>query len=540
MMLAQAQSETESIKSRYTFIDEDATLRIEGVGRIPVTISHTGTSFRVKTDEGRLPGVVNVGLFEYYRLSALVASVLMSEWEGDPKHARKVDPAVARFVPPQEYHAPKAVRKWAVRNTAKAIGKRLHAWYGERLAETPPAIRDVQRTAFAATLGTPEVLLKRKFYELDPMLLDDLKKYRAACVALMHASAGQGVFSSIRAHHGLSELSSSPEYAQLQALADRLGVEVMLGRGRPSSLVRGDGESEAEWVVRVMRGWRGLFSPTGESYRSLDRTLMNLPGGVPPAILPYLAMIRLRRPILTRLELATVCLYGQMLHAQGEGDPLGVDREHDPRESKGARRNKAVFLNARPDRIKRALKLVAGHTRNPLSPRRTKDLAVVVRFLMDYPEEHRGNIVGLAEKSIAWHRAATRAEAERVIAKLGGKRETARPPIEVPDDPRIRFLSSVEEVVEEGRLMNNCVASYASYAVRGSSLLFHVEKDGEPATVEVSPRGHVVQAAGPRNHVNAAAKWGKRALSGWGKKFPKEARDASVVGPLDDDFEIPF
>jgi len=78
--------------------------------------------------------------------------------------------------------------------------------------------------------------------------------------------------------------------------------------------------------------------------------------------------------------------------------------------------------------------------------------------------------------------------------------------------------------------MDNCVASYASHAVRGSSLLFHVEKDGEAATVEVSARGYVAQAAGPRNRRNAAVKWGERALKRLGKKFPEEARAGMLAG----------
>ncbi len=166
-----------------------------------------------------------------------------------------------------------------------------------------------------------------------------------------------------------------------------------------------------------------------------------------------------------------------------------------------------------------------------------------MRFLTDYPEEHRGNIVGLAEKSIAWHRTVAEQQAEKMIKDLGGRRETARPPIDPPDDERITFLSTVEEIAFEGSVMNNCVASYARRAVRGHSLLFHVEHNRGAATVEVSPQGGVVQAAGPRNHLNTAAKWGKTTLDRWSKEFPKEfagARPALGHGPFDDDLDIAF
>jgi hypothetical protein len=78
--------------------------------------------------------------------------------------------------------------------------------------------------------------------------------------------------------------------------------------------------------------------------------------------------------------------------------------------------------------------------------------------------------------------------------------------------------------------MNNCVASYARGAVRGSSLLFHAAKDGESVTIEVSPQGHVVQASGPNNRRNTAAKWAQRALGRWAKGFPKETGDRRREG----------
>jgi hypothetical protein len=517
--------------SRYHFRESEGASRLViegGADRTPVSIIHEGVRFRVvalEQDGTYYHGSTATGLFDYYKLSRLVAQGLMSRWQGALREKRCLpSEAGARGLHQrllEERHVthpvPNAVREWAETQTARAIGRRLHTWYKDRLAspQTPPVVRDVQRRAFAATFTAPILLLHEDFYNrADPLLLDDLSKYRACAVALLNASAVTGVFSRIRAHHGVRELTGSWEYAELVALASRLGVEVVLGRGHPRALVRAEGERELEWVVRVMQGgshgWRGLFSPDGETYRSLDRTLMNLPGGLSPAIVPYLAMVRLGRPLLTRLELAFVCLYGQGLYdryARGR-DPL-PPMPDDALDVEAAQANEAVFLNARADRIKRAVRLVSEHTRNPLSPRRTTDLAFAVRFLMDYPEEHRDNIVGLAEKSIAWHRGAARREAEKVVASLGGKREVARPPIPPPDDERIAFLSTVEEIVEEGQRMNNCIASYAQRAVRGNSLLFHVEKDGEGATIEVSPQGYVVQAAGAHNRRNKAARWAK-------------------------------
>jgi hypothetical protein len=535
---AEARDE-KSNASRYHFRESEGASRLViegGADRTPVSIMHDGPRFRVFYDGTHYHESTATGLFDYYKLSRFVAQGLMSRWQGAPREKRCLPSEAGvgglhqRLL--EERHAtypvPNAVREWAETQTAKAIGGRLHAWYKDRLAslQTPPVVRDVQRRAFAATFTTPIPLLFEDFYNrADSLLLDDLSKYRACAIALLNASARTEMFSRIRAHHGVQELIASREYAKLAVLAARFGVEVVLERGRPQALVRADDKRVLEWVVRVMRGsgWRGLFSPDGETYRSLDRTLMNLPGGLSPAILPYLAMVRLGRPLLTRLELAFVCLYGQGLYSRYEGgrNPL-PPMPGDALNVEAATANEAIFLNARADRIKRAVRLVSEHTRNPLSPRRTTDLAFAVRFLMDYPEEHRGNIVGLAEKSIAWHRSAARREAEKVVASLGGKHEAARPPIDPPDDERITFLSTVEEIVEEGQRMNNCIASYALRAVRGNSLLFHAEKDGEAATIEVSPQGYVVQAAGAHNRRNKAARWARRALGRWAKEFPKK------------------
>jgi hypothetical protein len=77
--------------------------------------------------------------------------------------------------------------------------------YNDRLAETPPVIRAVQRTAFAATLTAPIPLLQEDFYKKDPLfLLDDrLRKYCACAVVLLNALAGTGCSHSFGHTNGL-------------------------------------------------------------------------------------------------------------------------------------------------------------------------------------------------------------------------------------------------------------------------------------------------------------------------------------------------
>jgi hypothetical protein len=279
----------------------------------------------------------------------------------------------------------------------------------------------------------------------------------------------------------------------------------------------------------MMENWRGLFSPTGEPYRSLNRTLMNLPGGVPSSLVAYLNLVHLKRPVLSRSELLVLTLHEQR-------------RFH--REL--PQRNAAVFRSTTEDQISRAARLVAQHTRNPLGTRRTMDLKFIVGFLMDYPGEHRGNIVGLAEKSIRWHRQQQEGEVERTLERLGRGTATEAPPIPVPQDPNVLFLSDVKGVCKEGLRMSNCVASYAGRAAGGRCYLFHVSHAGKEATIEVDRAGCVVQAAGPGNEINAAARWGRRVLNRWGKGFPEghEATAPTMIfeeGHEEDDFEhVPF
>ena len=324
----------------------------------------------------------------------------------------------------------------------------------------------------------------------------------------------------------LPESAEAFIYVAMSRLMVRTGVELLIHvRSKdpyPPHMV------SIDEALSMMDNWPGLFSPTGEPYRSLNRTLMNLPGGVPSGLVPYLRMVHLEKPVLSRSELVMLTLYEQWQFGR---EPT--------------RHNEEVFRSAPEERIGRATRLIADHTRNPLSTRRTRDLKFVLGFLLDYPGEHRGNIVGLAQRSIRWHRQQQEQERERILERLGSDRSTELPPIPVPQDPGIRFLSSVREVCEEGMKMNNCVASYAHQATEGQCYIFHILHAGEEATVEVNRAGRVMQAAGPGNRVNAASRWGRRILGRWGEAFPEGYEQtgtplAGMENPFEDFPEVPF
>ena len=481
-------------------------LRIEGEGRNTVFVIPKPTCLLMRyRDERREWHTRSYGFFDYYPLSDDVASGLIVGWE-----------------PPEGKPGWPGVRAWVHKRTARAIGKRLHSYYKRSLDDVDPTVLALQRAVFAATFSAPGLVLGNKLYR-EKYVVKDVTRHRAAAVAL----AGLGTFSGLRRERAWRDARAtvlrSTERAALEELAKSTGVRLSVHatperRFRAASL-------PVDEALGVMEGWRGLFSPTGEPYRSLDRTLMNLPGGVPAGLMPYLSLVRLERPVLARSELAVLALH--------ERRRFGAD---------GSAGKERVFRHASANRIARATRLVAEHTRNPLTARRTGDLRFVVDFLMDCPDEHGGNIVGLAEKSIQWHRRQQEEEVERTLKRLGRDRATEAPPVPLPGDPNVAFLADVRGVCEEGLRMKNCVASYAGRAAKGYCYLFHVSHAGEEATVEVDRAGRVVQAAGPGNEINAASRWGRRVLNRWGKGFP-EGHESTARPPdfEEDDLEnIPF
>lgn len=496
--------------SRYTFTETPSegrgrSVQIEGEGRNTVFVDITPTCLLVRYRDERGGWYIQpYGFFDYYPFAADVTSGLILGWK-----------------PPEGRRGWPGVRGWVHRQTGRAISKRLHAHYKSCLRDIDPTVLALQRNVFAATFSAPALMFREELYR-EGHLVNDLIQYRAAAVALANLERFRDLLRS-RVHlEAEQKILRSMERKNLEKLAEAMEVKLSI-HVLPRGHYRRDplGIDEA---LEMMENWRGLFSPTGKSYRSLDRTLMNLPGGVPPGLVPYLSLVRLERPVLSRSELVVLALYEKWCLQHGS-----------------PRRNASVFHRASHDRIARATRLVAQHTRNPLSSRRANDLRFIVRFLMDYPEEHEGNIVGLAEKSIRWHRHQQEQETERILERLGRDRLAEAPPIPVPQEPDVRFLPSVEEVCREGMQMNNCVGTYAGRAAGGQCYLFHISHAGEEATVEVSRAGRVVQAAGPRNEINAASRWGKRVLNRWGKKFPEEHKTTAptfINEELYDD--IPF
>ena len=141
---------------------------------------------------------------------------------------------------------------------------------------------------------------------------------------------------------------------------------------------------------------------------------------------------------------------------------------------------------------------------------------------------YKGRLQPLARQAILgglairWHsQDSQEQERQRALSRYGPEKPTAQPPIPLPTDPHVRFLSRVSDISEEGRVMDHCVGSriYIEKAVNGSCYIFHLDYQDQAATVEVDRWGNVVQANGPSNKTNVASAYGSKVLKGWGHQL---------------------
>lgn len=404
-------------------------------------------------------------LYHYYGFSRAVGRLLMYGWQMPEEHRKRYeekgwDPGMV----------PRWARKWLAKQAAGTVGKRLHAHWKAQLDRIDPPILAMHRALFSVCPSRPAVP--------DPAFLDNPRA--VADIACIRGAAAVVAALWTVGRHYTERKYPDMDWAQRDVLARQL----------PARLAE-------RWDL-----WPMLLSDTFEPYHALNATLTNLPGGIRINALPALGYVHLERPITDRLELATLLAYLGQEHVQ---------------------ENERIFLHATNAEIRRALMLVSEHLRQSLSHRRIADIARFTQFLNDYREPHRGGVVGLAKKAVDYHRHQLEDERRRVVELYGGEQEVARPPIALPTTAGVQFLATVADLAVEGRMMCHCVAGYAERAVHGHCYLFHVEKDEEMATVEVSPYGKVMQASGPLNGQNGAVKYGRRVLAAWGRRIPEGA-----------------
>jgi len=459
--------------------------RVEGPSHKPVVVTFEPTFIRVEAQPGSdqvgsyTSGQLRdarFGFYQYYDLSRHLGTCIAADWRRPEREGEEREPTW--------------LRPWKAKKETAFIGKEVHALWKKSLERVDPLVLAAHRQVFAACgRRCCDLVMDPELYRY-PYIAKDIGQYRAAAIAAMNVDRLALEMAQHQTYYTPEARKVKQELLALQKRARACNLDI----GASVSLFNGDFDIDD---LEAMANWRGLFSHSGEPYRSLDRTLMNLPGNIPHGVVCELNMTRLTRPYTKRLELLALLFC------------------HD-------RTNYTVFSNARAPQIKEAIRRVAAHTRNELSTRRYRDVKTTIGFLSDFPDRHTGNIVGLADKAVVWHRERQQETRDREIAELGAETKALAPPIPLPETPGVTFLDTVGAICQEGADMGHCVGSYASRAVRGSLFLFHIEHNDDRATAEVDYRGRVVQVHGPQNRRNGAARWGRRILRQWGRQFPDD------------------
>jgi hypothetical protein len=435
----------------WRIVEDGGKLWIEHPGRPPVTVGVEGWRFVLRSADQE------VGRFAFLDIRAVArraSEVMRRGHRSSPYTLSLADDAVPHPM---------------------VIAGRLLATRQRLLAAVDPEVRAVWARLAPLTREPPQLAYTEALYR-DPWIVRDVLQYRAATVALAF-------------------------------------VETAL---RPRDLLWDATTPAGEaGLLEAMRTWRGLFSPTGHPYRTLNRTLMQLAPSVPADLLCGLRHVTLARPYADPLELMAL-LVARSLYARAERAEVARSHLH-------------VVGLAASGEIVATVARVGQALGRTLSASRPADLRAAFALVADYPQPYHGRLVGLAERALRWHRVAPDLRAE--VTALGGvAMPTRRPSVALPSAPEITFLDTVGAVLEEGERMHHCIATYARRAVSGGCYLFHVERGGAQATVEVSRDGTVAQACGPTNQRNVATRWGAKVLADWGLDLMPDPQRRRLCG----------
>jgi hypothetical protein len=109
----------------------------------------------------------------------------------------------------------------------------------------------------------------------------------------------------------------------------------------------------------------------------------------------------------------------------------------------------------------------------------------------------------------------------------------AVPAWELPPIPALIFLATVGAIGREGRTMGHCVGSsfYLDHGRDGGLHFFHVQRNGQHATVALMPDGAIYAIQGPGNRRNQICVWVKRRLMMWRRSGPIRAERAPAPAP---------
>jgi hypothetical protein len=392
---------------------------------------------------------------------------------------------------PRENQTPGHVLRWMTTQTAKCLNRRiLNEW--QRVTNSfDPTLQKVHKRFFSLACGkgyweNVKAILK----ENNPYIVSDILSYKSAAVAILF-------------------------------------------------------DSTEKWK----QDWAFSFAKDDIKYHSLMRTLMNVPNGIIYGMMPNLKNFYLPEPTFTPIRMmAYTCLPDTRYNSQV------------PELMK-------VILRSTDEDIRKGIRLMWHYFPSTVSSgfRSKREIVRALMLIYDYTGSiGKWDISGLAKRSEQWHhdlalqqrmrdeeQERQRLEDNKAYAEKMKKLKAANtmlPNIPLPANEHIRFLDTYASVLDEGVLMNHCIAQYAERAVDGASYLFHVDYNGEMASVEVNPKGYVIQSYGPRDKINSASKYGSLILNRWSKALqdkknpPVIKRYGNIAMDLENgaDTEIPF
>jgi hypothetical protein len=241
--------------------------------------------------------------------------------------------------------------------------------------------------------------------------------------------------------------------------------------------------------------WKDYYAFGGKAYTSSNKTLMAVKWPIRFGILESLRNHKLEQPITTRLGLISLLT----LTTYRNGDIFDDLRR--------------IVVTSSPQEIKKAARLYKKLTKNNMDCRKSNDISQFWNWMNDYNSRYNGDLCGLVKRNHEYHerlaRDATLRRAEQIakdkarLAVLMAK-PTVKPNWDITKlDKSIVFLDKGEKIYDESTAMKHCVSAYTEQAINGSTFLFHAERDGDKATVEIRPNPwRVIQARGPQNSRN--------------------------------------
>ena len=415
-------------------------------------------------DVGRLIQVVTKGLYASWK-SPVHNPLSWEEMDNKPEEEKE-----KLYVKDSVYYH---IKDWAQTQTCKTLAKKIRGIWAKKLEEkVDPEISLLYKKLFSAIgrgiayKGMTELIKNKEEYEY---LIKDLLTYNAA----------RAVFT--------------------------------------------------DWSYKIIvekKDWKSFIGDVSNG--CIRKTISNFPNGIPYYMHTWLSAwayafptdidlkdSEIKEPIYSRIRFFAYAVFNR--------NTIGEERNE---------KFLNIILRSSDDQLKYAVRKYHESRGKKMDFRSPSLIKSAFSYMTDYHGEiGNWNIGGLLKRTDEYHRDIERRNEQRRLEYIKRQEEkyespVALPPISLPEDNNIKFLSTYKDIIEEGDKMLHCVAGYADRALVGRCYLFHVDYENEMATVEVSPEGYVAQAKGPRNVENKATAYGYSILSSWGKGFKFENNES--------------